>query len=123
MAAFREPRRLGFLDVGTDWLTAHPSVKRDTASAAAGIARAYGSRCKVKYCRMDKAKELIGACKLHRIPYETSAPYIHETNGLIESHCRIQLHGGRVSLEQCGSPLCFWPYAMAHFALSADTID
>ena len=55
---------------------------------------------------------------MHRIPYETSAPYIHQTNGLIESHNRIELYGGKVSFEQCGAPLCFWPRGLRHFAFS-----
>ena len=106
------------LDVGTDFLTVNPSVKRDADSAYRGILLAYGNRCKVKYCRMDDAKELIKACKMHRIPYETSAPYIHQTNGLIESYNRIELFGGKVSFEQCGAPLCFWPYGLRHYAFS-----
>ena len=84
----------------------NPSVRRNADSAYNGILLAYGNRCKVQYCRMDDAKELKKACKMHRIPYETSAPYIHQTNGLIESHNRIELYGGKVSFEQCGSPLC-----------------
>ena len=71
------------LDVGTDWLTAHPSVKRNAEAAYNGILKAYDNRCKVKYCRMDDALELKKACKMHRVPFETSAPYIHQTNGLI----------------------------------------
>ena len=31
---------------------------------------------------------------------------------------RIEIMGCRVSLEQCGSPHCFWPQAMMHFAFS-----
>ena len=81
------------LDVGTDWLTVNPSVKRNADAAYNGILLSYGNRCKVKYCRMDAAKELKKACKMHRIPYETSAPYIHQTNGIIESHNRIELYG------------------------------
>ena len=106
------------LDVGTDFLTAHPSVRRDTAAAYKGISRAYGSRCKVKLCHMDAAKELMAACDQHRIPYETSTPYVHEENGLIEAHNRIELFGGKTSFEQCGAPLCFWLMALEHFAFS-----
>ena len=44
---------------------------------------------------MDDAPELKKACKMHRIPYETSAPYTHQSNGLIESYNRIELYGGK----------------------------
>ena len=79
---------------------------------------AYGNRCKVKYARIDDAPELKSACTMHRIPFDTSAPYIHQGNGLIETHNRIELFGGKVSFEQCGAPLCFWPYGLKHFAFS-----
>ena len=106
------------LDVGTDFLLANPSVKRSAEAAYNGILLLYGTRCKVKYCRMDDAKELKKSCKMHRIPFETSAPYIHETNGLIEAYNRIELYGGRVCLEQCGAPRSMWPYAFKHYAFS-----
>ena len=93
---------MNLLDVGTDWLTVYPSVKRDAEAAYNGILKAYGNRCKVKYCHMDDAPELKKACKMHRIPFETSAPYIHQSNGLIESHNRIELYGGKVSLNNVG---------------------
>ena len=54
---------LTLLDVGVDFLTVHPSVKRDDDAAYQGIVMAFGTGCKVKYCRMDGAKELISACK------------------------------------------------------------
>ena len=96
------------LDVVTDWLIVNPSVKRSAEAAHNGILKACGNRRNVKYCRMGDAPELKKACKMHRNPFETSAPCIHKSNGLIESHNRIELYGGKVSFEQCGSPLCFW---------------
>ena len=55
------------LDVGTDFLTVNPSVKRNAEAAYNGILKAYGNRCKVQYCRMDDAPELKKACKMRRI--------------------------------------------------------
>ena len=54
------------LDVGTGFLVANPSVKRNAEAAYDGILMLYGNRCKVKFCRMDDAKELKKACKMHR---------------------------------------------------------
>ena len=105
------------LDVATNFLTCYASARRDADAAYKAIIAAYGRR-KVRYARFDNAPELIAACEEHRIPFETSAPYIHQTNGLIESHNRIELYGGKASFEQCGAPLCFWPLALAHFAFS-----
>ena len=76
------------LDVGTDFLTAFPSTKRNALAAYQGTLEAYGNRCKVKYCRMDDARELKRACRMHRIPFRTSAPYIHRQ----WSHRGLQPH-------------------------------
>ena len=67
---------------------------------------------------LDGGKELIEACDAHGIPHECSAPYIHVNNALIESWNRKELYGIKVCLEQCGAPLCFWPYAAVHTAYS-----
>ena len=96
----KETVMLVLLDVGSEFLTVFPSAKRDAAAVYNGILKAYGTRCQVLYCRMDDAEELKRGCEKHGIPYMTSAPYIHQTNCLIESHNCIELFGGRVSLEQ-----------------------
>ena len=31
---------------------------------------------------------------------------------------KVELYGGKASLEQCGAPLSFWPWGLAHFAQS-----
>ena len=103
------------LDVAQDWLTAHSSSRRSGNAAYDGVTKAYGSRCKVKYARIDGGPELVQACKAHGIPFEVSEPYEHQANCLIEAHNRVELFGGRVSFEQCGAPLCFWPLAYTHF--------
>ena len=36
----------------------------------------------------------------------------------MESYNRIEIRGCKVSLEQAGAPLCFWPYASEHVSLS-----
>ena len=74
------------LDVGTDRLTAYPSVKRNTDAVYNAILQHYGKRCKVKYCHMDDAPELKAGCRKHGIPFETSPPYVHQPNGLIETY-------------------------------------
>ena len=62
--------------------------KRNAEAAYNGIFMAYGDRCRVKNCRMDGAPELNKACRMRRAPFEASAPYVHQSNGLIESHNR-----------------------------------
>ena len=109
---------LDLLDVGTGFLTAHPTKTNDTDAAYRGITRASGGRCEVKYAYIDGGDELINACDMHGIPHKIAAPYIHQNNPTIESWNRIELYGCRVSLEQCGAPLCFWPYAAVHTAYS-----
>ena len=113
-----ETALLNMLDVGTQFSMAHPVVRRTGDAAFRGITRAYGGRCEVQYAYIDGARELIEACDLHGIPHEISAPYIHMNNAMIESWNRIELNGCRVSLEQCGAPMCFWPYAAVHTAYS-----
>ena len=109
---------LNVLDVGCDHVTVHPSVKRDTEAAYDGILQAYGNRKKVKFAYIDNAPELKAACRAHRIPFRTSAPYVHQANGLIESINKQVLYGTKVALEQAGAPPCFWPYAAKHYVFS-----
>ena len=105
------------MDVGTDWLTAYPANRRDAETTFHAIAQ-HAGRSKVQYAHIDGAPELIEACTKHGIAFEKSAPYVHETNGLIESLNRVEIFGGRCCLEQAGAPVCFWPYALRHFAFS-----
>ena len=104
-------------DVGTEWLTVYPAGRRDSETTYFAIAQ-HAGRSKVQYAHIDNAPELMDACRRHRIAFETSAPYVHQTNGLIESINRVEIFGGRVCLEQAGAPICFWPYAVEHFAFS-----
>ena len=80
-----ETALLNTLDVGTQFLLAHPVVRRTGNAAYRGITRAYGGRCGVQCAYIDGARELIEACDMHGIPHECSAPYIHENNAVIES--------------------------------------
>jgi len=108
---------LNCLDVGTDWLTPVPDIRRTGRACFNGILQHTG-KIKVKQAHIDDAKELKKACKDHGIPAVTSAPNIHVTNGYIEVHNRIEIFGCKVDLEQCGAPLMFWPDAFKHFAYS-----
>ena len=110
------------LDVGTDWLTAYPAPRRDGETTYHAIAK-HAGRSTIKYTHVDGAPELAQACTKHDILFERSAPYVHETNGLIEPFNRVEIFGGRVCLEQAGAPLCFWPYAVRHVAFARNIGD
>ena len=80
-------------------------------------------KVKVKWAYTDDALELISAMKAHGIPHEQSAPYVRETNGKIEVHNRIQLHGARTNMVAAGAPLSFRPDAARHLAFSRNIYD
>ena len=91
-----ETALLNILDLGPEFSLAHPVVKRSADAVFRGITRVFGGRGEVKYAHIDGAPELIEACDRHAIPHEQAAPYIHESNALIESWNKIELNGCRV---------------------------
>ena len=105
------------LDVGADWFTAVPSPRRDGEATYQAIAMRAG-RSTIQYAHIDGAPELAQACNKHGIPFERSAPYVHETNGLIESINRVEIYGGCVRLfgwrpylflAVCSATFCLCP--------------
>ena len=98
-------------------MTNVPVKKRDATASFNAIYQHAGTD-NIKYARIDDARELKKALKAHRIPFTTSAPYVHVNNGLAETYVRIALQGGRVNMEQCGAPPTFWPYAIIHYGFA-----
>ena len=57
-------------------------------------------------------KELKKVCKMYGNPYETSALYIHQTNGLMGSYDRIKLYGARFPLNSSALRCAFGRMAL-----------
>ena len=113
---------LTLLDASSEFSTAVPLPKRTAKYVELAIIQHAGLR-KIKYAYTDQAKELVKSCKDQKIPHETSAPYEHQANGMIETYNRIELFGCRCSFEQCGAPSCFWPWASRHVAFARNILD
>ena len=105
------------VDVATESFTAYPTRRRTSEATYQGILQ-HAGRAKVRYAYIDGAPEPRDAWIQHRIPFETSAPYVRERNGLIESLNSVEIFGGSVRMEQAGAPLPFWTYAVRHFAFA-----
>ena len=108
---------LVLLDLYDDWLTAFPAARRTAAYTKLAMVQ-HAGLIPLRYFYSDNAKEFIKALRSLAIPHETSPPYEHQANGLIETHNRIEIFGSRCSFEQCGAPVCFWPWACQHLAFS-----
>ena len=80
-------------DVGTDWLTIYPASRRDAETTYLAIAQ-HAGRSRIKYAHIDGAPQLVEACAKHGVTLERSAPYVHETNGFIESLNRVEFFWG-----------------------------
>ena len=64
----------------------------------------------------DNFGSIIESCKTMGILHRPAPPGDHASNGLIEGLNRRVEEGARCWLGQAGLPICWWPYAVKHWA-------
>lgn len=75
----------------------------------------------VKEYHSDDVGELKAAARDLGWPHSQSAPYKHQSHGIVEATVKQMKCGARVSLNQACLPPKYWPYACRHFAHSHNT--
>ena len=71
----------------------------------------------------DNSRELIAGIKELGYRHQTSIEYVDSSKSFIEREVRNMLEGAGANLVQSGMPLQYWPLAIQHFVMAANTSD